>query len=85
MRRKCDCCKKEYEADERALKRGWGKTCSKSCAAKMRESGKPKKPRKPIDYHPQYGNYYGRRTSEGYKIYGNTAVDEWDNPVYRIG
>lgn len=37
MKRKCDHCKKEYEADMRNLKRGWGLCCSKSCAAKKRE------------------------------------------------
>ena len=40
MKRNCDNCKKEYEADERNLKRGWGLTCSKSCAASKREKSK---------------------------------------------
>ena len=35
--RKCDVCGKEYKADTRNLKRGWGLCCSKSCAAKKRE------------------------------------------------
>lgn len=33
-------CKKEYEADNRNLKRGWGLCCSKKCAAILRESKK---------------------------------------------
>lgn len=41
MKRKCDNCGKEYNADERNLKRGWGLCCSKSCAAKKRENSKP--------------------------------------------
>ena len=41
MKRKCDLCGKNYDADERNLKRGWGLCCSKSCAAKKREREKP--------------------------------------------
>lgn len=41
MKRKCDNCGKEYDADERNLKRGWGLCCSKSCAASKREKLKP--------------------------------------------
>ena len=37
MKRKCDNCGKEYIADMRNVKRGWGLCCSKSCAAKKRE------------------------------------------------
>lgn len=40
LKRDCDHCKAEYDADTRNLKRGWGLCCSKSCAAKKRESGK---------------------------------------------
>ena len=39
--RKCDVCKKQYMADNRNIKRGWGLCCSKSCAAKKRERSKP--------------------------------------------
>ena len=41
MKRNCDNCGKEYIADERNIKRGWGLTCSKSCAASKREKNKP--------------------------------------------
>jgi hypothetical protein len=41
MNRKCDVCSKNYSADERNIKRGWGLCCSKSCAAKKRETSKP--------------------------------------------
>lgn len=46
MKRKCDNCGNEYYADSRNIKRGWGLTCSKSCAASMREKSKP-------DYNPE--------------------------------
>ena len=41
MKRNCNNCKKEYEADVRNVNRGWGLCCSKSCAAKKREESKP--------------------------------------------
>lgn len=41
VKRNCDNCGKEYNADTRNLKRGWGKCCSKSCAAQLREKSKP--------------------------------------------
>lgn len=45
VKRNCDYCKKEYFADSRNLKRGWGLCCSKSCAAHKREKSRP-------DYDP---------------------------------
>jgi len=43
MKRNCDNthCGKEYEVDMRNFNRGWGRCCSKSCAAKVREMSKP--------------------------------------------
>lgn len=41
MQRNCDYCQKNYTADTRNIKRGWGLCCSKSCAAKKREMNKP--------------------------------------------
>lgn len=41
VKRDCDNCGKPYDADTRNLKRGWGRCCSKSCAAKKREKAKP--------------------------------------------
>ena len=40
-KRNCDNCNKEYLADNRNLRRGWGLCCSKSCAASKREKSKP--------------------------------------------
>lgn len=41
IKRNCDNCGKEYNADTRNLRRGWGRCCCKSCAAKLREKKKP--------------------------------------------
>ena len=41
VERNCDNCGNLYEADTRNLNRGWGLTCSKSCAASKREKSKP--------------------------------------------
>lgn len=41
IKRKCDNCGKEYNADTRNLRRGWGRCCCKSCAAQLREKRKP--------------------------------------------
>lgn len=46
IKRNCDNCGNEYDADTRNLKRGWGLCCSKSCAAKKREMARP-------DYDPE--------------------------------
>jgi hypothetical protein len=43
IKRKCEHCGKEYDADNRNVKRGWGVCCSKSCAAKKREQKKANK------------------------------------------
>ena len=101
MKRNCDYCEKEYIADVRNINRGWGLCCSKSCAAHKREKSKPKYNAKRVEANNMrranwntrpayiesnhYGDYRGRRTSEGYKIYGTTAVDEYGEPVYDVG
>ena len=38
--RGCDCCGQSYIAKTENLRRGWGRCCSKSCAAKIRERNK---------------------------------------------
>lgn len=98
MERNCDNCGQQYEADVRNIKRGWGLCCSKSCAAQKREKAKPDyNPKRVAENNVRreqwnktgidenlYGVYRGRRTSEGYKIYGTTAMNEWDEPVYEV-
>lgn len=89
MERKCDNCGNTYIADIRNVNRGWGLTCSKSCAASKREKSKK-------GYNPErvkrnnirreiwnmkfmdeneYGVFKGRRSSEGYKLYENGDED----------
>jgi hypothetical protein len=88
-KRNCDNCQNEYMADSRNLKRGWGLTCSKSCAASKREKSKP-------NYNPDTvkannlkrelwneGKITGR-TSEGYKVIDGTAYNEFDEPMYDV-
>lgn len=93
MKRNCDNCGKEYESDERNVKRGWGLCCSKSCAASKREKSKS-------GYSPNrvaknnirrlfwnglgYDNKPIHRTSEGYIVRNGVAYDEFDEPIYDI-
>lgn len=92
--RNCDNCAEEYHADNRNLKRGWGKCCSKSCAAQLREKSKPdysstRVLRNNIKRENWNKNEYGEKfqgyTSEGYKIYEGVAYDEFGMPVYNVG
>lgn len=89
MERKCDNCGKMYVADMRNIKRGWGLTCSKSCAASKREKSKlgynPERVKKNnirrlswnkkfIDEN-EYGIFKGRYSSEGYMLYEHGDED----------
>ena len=81
--RSCNNCNTQYQADNRNLKRGWGLTCSKSCAASLREKAKPGYDPKRVTVNNfrrenwkevavdenEYGVFKGRYTSEGYKMY----------------
>lgn len=108
MIRICDNCKKEYEADMRNIKRGWGLCCSKSCAASKREKSNPNYNPKRVAINNERRNNWNDnlldknfgdksfvdkvdingklkgRTSEGYRIYGTTAYDEWGEPIYEF-
>lgn len=75
-KRNCDNCNKEYFADNRNLKRGWGLCCSKSCAASKREKSKS-------SYDPARVAFNNKRRSKWAKggvrkelVYFN----EWINP-----
>ena len=71
-KRNCDNCGKEYLADNRNLKRGWGLTCSKSCAAKKREMSKP-------GYNPQRVEENNkRRANWNENYYGHQEITNWD-------
>lgn len=98
MKRNCDHCGREYEADQRNVNRGWGLCCSKSCAASKREKSKTGYNTERVKRNNirratwnengldenDWGVYKGRRTSEGYKIYGTTAINEWGDAVYEV-
>lgn len=45
----CENCGKPFQADTRNVARGWGRCCSKSCAAALREKEATKKPRLTFD------------------------------------
>ena len=87
MKRKCDYCGREYEADPRNVNRGWGLCCSKRCAAKKRERSKPgynsarvlrnnKRRKNWFDFYENKRDYYERMT--GY--YDDPGDSEyWDN------
>ncbi len=98
IKRNCNNCTAEYSAKTADVARGWGLCCSKSCAASLREKSKdgynPERVEannirrdnwvnKGLDEN-LYGTYKGKRTTEGYKVYGTTAIDEWGEPVYEV-
>lgn len=80
VKRKCDNCGKEYNADIRNLRRGWGRCCCKSCAAKLREKSKP-------GYNPQrvqrnnirrmYWNDYYPDYPQSIGDYDGADFDQW--------
>lgn len=93
MKRNCNNCQKEYEADMRNVNRGWGLCCSKSCAASKREKSKPGYDPKKVEFNNMRRENWNSkgttldgkvtgRTSEGYRIIGNVAYDEFDEPMY---
>ena len=100
VKRNCDNCNREYKADTRNLKRGWGLCCSKSCAASKREKSKPTYDPERVRRNnirrmawnvssnaPMVVGGSGRvtgYTSEGYRIMDGVAYDEWDEAVYNV-
>ena len=100
IKRNCNKCDKEYMADERNLKRGWGLNCSKSCAASSREKSKPTYNAERVKANnirrelwnvssnaPSIVGGSGRvtgYTSEGYRIMDGTAYNEWDEPMWDV-
>jgi len=76
-------CGEEYQAREADLKRGWGYSCGKSCAAIRRDFGRPKAKRidgvkiKQVKRSPS--TY--RPNDTRYTSYGEPGYDEdpcWD-------
>lgn len=102
-KRNCDNdnCNKEYFADNRNLKRGWGLTCSKSCASSKREKSKSTYDAERVkrnNVRRKYWNYSNVTpptviggsgivtgfTSEGYRIMGGIAYNEFDEKMYNV-
>lgn len=87
MKRKCDNCGKEYNADERNLKRGWGLCCSKSCAAKKREKSKPSYSPKRVERNNLRrefwnNNYY--ESNHHFLDYEGADQDQWGDCDFGI-
>jgi len=82
---KCLVCNKEKEVKESDIKRGWGKCCSKSCAATLRA-------RKPNSNYKRYRQRLEHRKRLG--IYSvevdpytgeKTYYNEFDEPIFFDG
>lgn len=90
IKRPCDNCTKTYIADTRDLNRGWGKCCSKSCAASAREKSKPGYDPKRVEANNirreawNDGGKVSGYTSEGYRIIDGVAYDKFDEPIYDV-
>lgn len=48
IKKKCECCKIEFDVREADVKRGWGRFCSKSCKAKKQTAKNANRPPKYI-------------------------------------
>ncbi len=67
--RRCDACPTRYNAKKSDLKRGWGLTCSKSCAAIKRERKKFARKLK--------GNEEGVDLCESDHPFSSDALGQW--------
>lgn len=65
VKRKCDVCGREYQADTRDLKRGWGLCCCKRCAAIKREQSKPGYNRRRVEKKQYAPGALGQRHERG--------------------
>lgn len=95
IKRNCDCCGVSYMADERNTKRGWGLTCSKSCAASKREKSKVGYNAERVERNNIRRVLWNesssiscqkrvRRTSEGYEIRDGVAYNEFGEKMYNV-
>ena len=84
MKRKCDFCQKEYQADQRNIKRGWGLCCSKSCAASKRERAKPGYNIARVAMNNIRRETWLNKTCEGYRVVDSIAYDEFGEPMYNL-
>jgi predicted nucleic acid-binding Zn-ribbon protein len=82
MKRKCDNCGKEYEADKRNINRGWGLCCSKSCAASKREKSKPGYDIEKVrinNIRREFWNFKFNESNEFDENYDEGDSEYWDN------
>ncbi len=86
MKRRCNNCGREYDADERNLKRGWGLCCNKSCAAKLREKRKPSyNPITVMNNNFKRECYSMMKEEEGYPLsYDGADDDQWGDCEFGI-
>lgn len=86
MKRKCDYCSREYNADERNLKRGWGLCCSKKCAAKKREKSKPNYDPETVRYNNlrRAGLLYNSESRRYPYSYEGADEDQWGDCDFGI-
>lgn len=84
--RKCDVCGKDYKADSRNLKRGWGLCCSKSCAAKKRERSRPGyNPRRVIENNIRRALWNSFQSETRYPYsYDGADDDQWGDCDFGI-
>lgn len=81
-KRNCDVCKKEYMADNRNLKRGWGLCCSKSCASKKREISKPTYNAERVKENNIRRILWNDRYEKPTPWNTRTVYDEFGHPLY---
>lgn len=83
IKRKCDNCGREYNADTRNLKRGWGLCCCKSCAAEKREKSKPGYNPRRVELNNirrELWNYYPEPERKSHFLdYDGADDDQWED------
>lgn len=82
IRRKCDHCHREYEADMRNIKRGWGLCCSKSCAAAKREQSKEGYDKNRVEANNIRRKNWNSKYYEGLDDYDPGDSEYWDSKDY---
>ena len=76
MKIKMTChCRKEYEAKSADIKRGWGLSCSKHCAAVRR------KYKKPAATQAIFNIKQTNKSPDTYRI-DKRVTDKWSNDLY---
>jgi len=77
-KRNCNNCGKEYFADNRNLKRGWGLCCDKSCGAKLREKNKPTWNKDNVERNNRIRENFGKNGDYG----DDCSIDEYHDSIH---